>query len=146
MASHFILLRLPNFDYKRGRKPLGRLPLKRVLTLEEKLSLANLLLPVMTGEKKTEKGKKPINSSNTPTPMTSDCYAMDAGFTLVTRSRAKLSKKTSGSYHSDEAFCLFNTAICRYSIETYCLFHFNRTFCPLNLLGRGCSRSIFSSS
>ena len=88
-----MLLRLPNFAYKRGRKPLGRLPLKRVVTLEEKLSLANLLLPVMTGEKATEKGKKPIASSNTPTPMTSDSYAMDAGFTLVTRSREKLSKK-----------------------------------------------------
>ena len=93
MASHFIFLRLPNFAYKRGRKPLGRLPLKRVLTLEEKLSLTNLLLLVLTGEKATEKGKKPISSSNTPTPMTSDSYAMDAGFTLVTRSRAKLSKK-----------------------------------------------------
>ena len=93
MASHLILLRLPNFAYKRGRKPIGRLSLKRVLTIEEKLSLANLLLPVMTGKKVTEKGKKPIASLNTPTPMTSDSYAMDAGFTLVTRSRAKLSKK-----------------------------------------------------
>ena len=93
MASHFILLRLPNFAYKRGQKPLGRLPLKRVLSLEEKLSLANLLLPVMTNEKATEKGKKPIAFSNTPTPMTFDSYAMDAGFTLVTKSRAKLSKK-----------------------------------------------------
>ena len=93
MTSHFILLRIPNFANKRDRKPLGRLPLKRVLTLEEKLSLANLLLPLMTGEKATENGKKPIASSNTPTPMTSESYAMDVGFTLVTRSRAKLSKK-----------------------------------------------------
>ena len=146
MSSHFILLRLPNFAYKSGRKPLGRLPLKRVLILEKKLSLANLLLPVMTGEKAIEKGKKPIASSNTPTPMTSDSYAMDASFTLVTRSRAKLSKKTSGGYHSDEAFYLFNTAMCRYSIDTYCLFHFKGIFSPLNLPERGCSRSIFSSS
>ena len=78
--------------------------------------------------------------------MTSDSYAMDAGFTLVTRSKARLSKKTNGGYHSDEVFCLFNTAICRYSNETYCLFHFKGTFCPLNLLGRGCSRSILSNS
>ena len=47
----------------------------------------------MTGKKVIEKGKKPNASSSTPTPMTSDGYAMDSGFTLVTRSKAKLSKK-----------------------------------------------------
>ena len=93
MASNFILLWLSNFSYKRGRKPLGRLPLKRVLTLEEIFSLTNLLHLEMTGKKTVEKGKKLIASSNTPTPMTSDGYAMDAGFTLVTRSKARLSKK-----------------------------------------------------
>ena len=93
MASNSILLRLSNFAYKRSRKPLGRLPLKRVLTLEETFSLTHPLHPAMTGKKTMEKGKKPIASSNTPTPMTSDRYAMDAGFTLVTRSKAKLSKK-----------------------------------------------------
>ena len=47
----------------------------------------------MTDKKVTEKGKKPNASSSTPTPMTFNSYAMDAGFTLVTRSKAKLSKK-----------------------------------------------------
>ena len=46
----------------------------------------------MTGKKVID-GKKPNASSSTPTPMTTDSYAMDAGFTLVTRSKAKLSKK-----------------------------------------------------
>ena len=96
MASNFILIRLSNFAYKRGRKPLGRLPLKRVFTLKETLSLTILLHPEMTRKKTAEKGKKPIASSNTHTPMTSYSYAMDAGFTLVTRSKVKLSQKQVG--------------------------------------------------
>ena len=40
-----------------------------------------------------DKGTKPITFSNTPTPMTANSYAMDAGFTRVTRSKEKLAKK-----------------------------------------------------
>ena len=38
----------------------------------------------MIGRNIMEKGKKPIASSNTPTPMIADSYAMDVGLTLMT--------------------------------------------------------------
>ena len=67
--------------------------LSREFLLEKIFSLTTLFHLEMTEKKTVEKGKKPIASSNTPTPMTSDSYAIDAGFTLVTRSKTRLSKK-----------------------------------------------------
>ena len=89
--THFILLQFFKFClYKGSKTPCQITSQKR--SYSKKNSVSTLLHLIMTGKKNVEKWKKPI-ASNSPTLVTADSYAMDAGFTLVTRSKAKLRKQ-----------------------------------------------------